>query len=729
MWWRRPWRWRPKRRWRWRRRRRRPRYRRRRRAARTTRRPRVRKFRFRFARPRRYRLRRRRRRRKRQKINIKQWNPAVTKMCHIVGYYPLIICGEGTTAYNFTSHADDYVMENTYGGGMCTTIFSLSVLYDQFQRHRNFWTKSNIDLDLVRYKRAKFTIYRHPEVDFILHWNRNPPFTETVISAPMLHPAILMNSKRKIVVPSLLTKPRGRKKFSFKVGPPRLFTDHWYFQADFYKLPLLTLSATACCLRFPFCSPQTNNICISFQTLASIYNDKISIVETSLATNYENLINAIKTGLKKHQAFNTFKTQEHLRCPSAEACKRPLGQDTNCYKHVNSLWGDSVYYTDSSQTGYTAEKDVYSAFKSNCDKLYEARSAHTLTGSKYLNWKTGMYSGIFLCNERLSPDYPGIYNEVVYNPLMDKGEGNKVWIQWCSKPTTEFIDNQCYCVLEHVPLYAAFFGYIDFCSKNFKDANLYKNVRIVLITPYTKPMLFNKDKPNWGYVPYDYYFGQSKMPDGTSYIPEYYRFRWYANMFHQQNFIKSIVECGPFAYRGEHKSTTLTTKYRFDFLWGGNPIYQQTVKDPSKQPTFEVPGAGGIPRPIQIINPKHIDPSITFHRWDLRRGFFGPSAIKRMQKESTDALLPPTGAKRPRTEVPVAEPDAAFSSRERKHRAWEESSSEETESEAEAQEETKTIQEQLQQQLSEQRRIRCGLQHMFQQLAKTQLHLNVPPIL
>ncbi len=170
----------------------------------------------------------------------------------------------------------------------------------------------------------------------------------------MLHPAILMNSKRKIVVPSLLTKPRGRKKFSFKVGPPRLFTDHWYFQADFYKLPLLTLSATACCLRFPFCSPQTNNICISFQVLKPCYNKYLSINAFDNDTTDQKLKDFLNEAFKistagtTYRAFNqlnTFKTEGGISHPQLH---KPVPDENkpssgDYFAKRDALWGDAIY--------------------------------------------------------------------------------------------------------------------------------------------------------------------------------------------------------------------------------------------------------------------------------------------------------------------------------------------------------------------------------------------------
>nr|UGV45012.1 MAG: ORF1 [Torque teno virus] len=733
-WWRRrrPWRWRRRRR----RRRRRPRFRRRRRAARLARRPRVRRRRWRGGYWRRKTVRRRRRRKRQKKIKLTQWNPATVKKCIIKGYIPLIICGTGTTGTtykNFASHMNDYTKYDPFGGGMSTMMFTLQGLYEEYEKHHNSWSRSNLDLELCRYKGCKFTLYRHPETDFIFWYNRKLPFNDTQLTGPEMQPGIAMCSrKKKVLIKSYKTKPKGPMTVSVKIPPPTLFSDRWYFQKDLANVPLVTTKAIACSLRFPFCRPQTDNTCVYFQVLDTWYNNCLSIAPTYVDNNWTALKNKLNTqyeattGTKLPKRgyagtiFNTFKTEEHLKCPAAKDQKQadPTNASNNCFLKVSSLWGDHVY----------DKQKLIDAWQKNHDNYWTARNDQTFSESKALSHKTGLYSSIFLSQSRLSPDFPGLYREIIYNPYLDKGTGNRVWIDWCTKNDSQFRDLPGRLPIVDVPLYAAFLGYADYCKKYYHDPGLMKEARIVIQCPYTNPPLYDKDNTDMGFVPYDYNFGDGKMPDGAGYIPIAYRFKWYVCMFHQQNFMNDIVQCGPFAYPGDQKNCVLACKYSFKFLFGGNPIPQQTIKDPKTQPDFPVPGTGQFPSRVQVVNPRHIDEGALFRRWDIRRGWYSNKAIKRMQEKQRDADFITEPPKKPRFEVPAAQQEEDSPSQERRLELWYGSTTE-TETEAEAQEEqTQTVQQQLNQQLREQRKLGKAINNIFKQLIKTQQHLHAPII-
>nr|UYW66177.1 ORF1 [Alphatorquevirus sp.] len=729
-WWRRR-RWAPRRRWRrWRTRR--VRRRGRRRPARSARRPRVRRLRWRRG-WRRRRYIRRRRRRKRKKIVIRQWNPAVTKKLTIGGYIPLLICGSGdtnTTFRNYGSNMHNYVKYNSYGGGFSTLLFNLRILFEEYLRHHNYWSKSNENLELIRYRGCTFKLFRDPETDFIVKYSRKPPFVDDQLTGPSMHPGMLMTSKRKIKVPSYRTRPKGRSFVKINIPPPTLFTDRWYFQKDLCQVPLMTIGASTASLRFPFCSPQTNNICIYFQVLHPWYNSHLSIEPETVKKNYTDLINYLKTGYTNttystppntngntQWLFNTFKTQEHIINPPADGAKNTVESGSqNAYTKVNSLYGDAVY-----------NLQIVELFQQNAKNFFQARKKSTFSESEYLNYRTGMFSPIFLTNGRLSPDFPGFYLEVVYNPLNDKGIGNIVWMDWCLKNDSIFKDTPSRLPIKDVPLWACFLGYQDYCSKHFHDPGINKEARVTIICPYTEPPLTNKDNPLTGFVPYDYNFGQGKMPDGNGYINMPFRFKWYPCMYHQQGFMNDITQCGPFAYHADQKAAVLTAKYKFHFILGGNPIVQQTVKDPCKQPDFPIPGGGGLPRAVQIQDPRFVNEATVFRTWDIRRHFFGAAAIKRVLREPYNAEFFAGPPKRSRFEVPALPAEDDYCSRERKLHPWSESSQEEEETDQEVQEEVPApLEQQLKIQIQQQRDIKSAIRHIVKQLIKTQSHLHAP---
>nr|UHS18422.1 MAG: hypothetical protein [Alphatorquevirus sp.] len=750
MWWR--WwkrrRWRPRRRWR-RLRRRRAAPRRRRRPAARTRRRRVRRWRRRrrgWAR--RIYLRKRRRLKRRKKIPITQWNPSTVKKCVVRGYMPLLICGTGTTGTtyrNYGSHQADYVKFDPFGGGISTLQFSLQFLYEEYQKHRNTWSRSNVDLELIRYKGASIKLYRHPEADFFFTYNRKPPFTDSQLTGPYLHPGNMMLRKRKIIVPSYKTKPKGRPTKTVRIKPPTLFTDKWYFQKDLCKAPLLTVGCSIGNLRFPFCRPQTENCCIYFQVLTERYNTMLSIQFEHCRKNYDSLMSFMKTHWTNPKGtysnyrdrgrvgtvFNTFRTEEHIKDPPVTVCttdKNTTPSSCNkcnvpskySYSRVNSLWGDYIY-----------TNQIVDDFSSNAHNYFKERSGSVVTASKYLNHKTGLFSSIFLSRQRLSPDFPGFYYEVIYNPMNDKGVGNKVWIDWCTKEDSFWVESsQLKTEIVDLPLWMCFNGYIDYCKKKHHDQGLDKEVRVTIICPYTQPPLTNSTNTDMGFVPFDYNFGDGRMPDGQPYIPIEYRFKWYPCAFHQQNFMNDMTQCGPFAYDGGIKSAVLTAKYKFTFLFGGNPIPQQTIKDPCMQPDYEIPGGGGQPKRIQVENPKLLHEGYYFRAWDLRRGFFGARALQRMQQQQITSKFITGPPKRSRLEVPAIAGESSPSPGKR-WKPWPESSETETDqTEAQSESETKTpeFKQQLREQLKEQKQIKKQLLSIVKQLVKTQHHLQGPVI-
>lgn len=137
-----------------------------------------------------------------KKIIMKQWQPNFIRHCFIVGFMPLIFCGENTTSQNYATHSDDLVAKGPYGGGMTTTKFTLRILYDEHLRFMNFWTVSNEDLDLCRYLGVKLTFYRHPTVDFMVQIHTQPPFLDTELTGPSIHPGMMILNKKKYLYPA-----------------------------------------------------------------------------------------------------------------------------------------------------------------------------------------------------------------------------------------------------------------------------------------------------------------------------------------------------------------------------------------------------------------------------------------------------------------------------------------------------------------------------------------------
>nr|UGV42895.1 MAG: ORF1 [Torque teno virus] len=732
-WWRRRrrWRtWRPRRR-RWRRRR----TRRRRPARRFRPRRRVRRRRGRWTRRyRRWRRKKGGRRRHRKKIIIKQWQPNFIARCYIVGYLPLIWCGENTTSRNYATHSDDMLSKGPYGGGMTTTKFSLRILFDEHLRFMNYWTKSNEDLDLCRYLGCNLTFFRHPTVDFIVQIHTQPPFLDTHLTAPSIHPGMLVLNKRHIFIPSLQSRPSKKHQIKIRVGAPKMFEDKWYPQSELCDMVLVVIYATACDLRFPFGSPLTDNPCVNFQILGSSYKRHLSILSTSDASNkahYEtNLYN-------EKYYYDTFQTIAQLKPTGTtmtgsgtqnkwqEAANTTLltTQGTNATSSNDTWYGGHAYKLAEIQAIAKQARERYLAATKQALPTYQ-----TISTDLY-EYHSGIYSSIFLSAGRSYFERTGAYSDIIYNPMVDKGIGNKVWIDYLSKDNAEYTPNKSKCLIADIPLWSAFTGYIEYCSKNTGDTAIHLNARMCVRCPYTQPMLVDHSNDNQGFVPYSFNFGNGKMPGGSSQVPIRMRVKWYVCLFHQEEVMEDIVQSGPFAYKGDVKSAVLGMKYTFKWKWGGNPISKQVVRNPCRNSYAH---SGREPRSLQAVDPKHVSPPLVFHSWDIRRGMFGKESIKRMSAES-DAFSIPTGpSKRPRKDTEVLQEgqqeEGSGSVHQRVLQPWIQSS-QETQSSQEESPPQGSVQEQLLLQLREQRNLKHQLQQLASQVLKVQAGHSLHPLL
>uniref|UniRef100_A0AAU8H409 Capsid protein n=2 Tax=Anelloviridae TaxID=687329 RepID=A0AAU8H409_9VIRU len=747
-WWRRRrrrwkrWRRRPKWRRRWRTRRRRPAGRRRRR--RTVRRRRRGRWRSRYRR-----WRRKGRRKRKKKLIIRQWQPNYTRKCNIVGYMPVIMCGENTVIRNYATHADDCTYPGPFGGGMATQKFTLRILYDDYKRFMNYWTSSNEDLDLCRYRGVTLYFFRDPDVDFIILINTTPPFVDTEITGPSIHPGMLALNKRARFIPSLKTRPGRRHIVKIKVGAPRMYEDKWYPQSELCDMPLLTIYATATDMQHPFGSPLTDTPVVSFQVLRSMYNDALSI----LPSNFEN---STSPGQKLHKEiseyipyYNTTETIAQLKRYVENTEKSQSTPNPWQSKYVNTKQFTTAE-TITTQTPYTTFADTWyrgTAYTQNIKnvplkaaELYESQTKNLLSttftgGSKYLEYHGGLYSSIWLSAGRSYFETKGAYTDICYNPYTDRGEGNMLWIDWLVKTDSKYDKTRSKCLIEKLPLWAAVYGYAEYCAKATGDSNIDMNARVVIRCPYTTPQMIDTSDPSRGFIVYSFNFGKGKMPGGSNEVPIRMRAKWYPCLFHQKEVLEAIGQSGPFAYHSDQKKAVLGLKYRFHWIWGGNPVFPQVVRNPCK----DTQGSTGPrkPRSIQIIDPKYNTPELTIHAWDFRRGFFGPKAIKRMQQQPTDAELLPPGRKRSRRDTEVMQ-----SSQERQKESllfqqlqlqrrvppWESSQGSQTETESQKEQEG-TLSQQLREQLQQQKLLGKQLREMFLQLHKIQQNQHVNPIL
>nr|UYM03091.1 MAG: ORF1 [Anelloviridae sp.] len=764
-WWRRRWPRRRWRRWRTRRRRRLPKRRPRRPVRRYRRRYTVRRRRRRGWRGRRRRRLYRRRyvvRRKRKKLIIRQWQPANIRKCRIRGMLPMLICGHGRSANNYAIHSDDSIPQRqAYGGALSTVSFSLKVLYDQHLRGLNRWSTSNDILDLARYLGCTFWFYRDKHTDYIVQYDISAPFTIDKDSSASYHPGTLMQSKHKILIPSYDTHPKGKAKVKIRIPPPKMFVDKWYAQEDLCSVTLVSFAVSLASFTHPFCPPLTDNPCITFQVLQNFYNPiighSINLSEAKVKEVFDKHLYK-EAGYYQQVLVQSFIKKLTSNPDGSTTIKGPNDQPTEDQMQKFNEWvsGQGEYKTCTPSSGHTSKCRFFhpgtSVHYNFCTYVPEKTQLETLR-QYYFNWETaqssatkpfsaahipqihttptqnwweyriGLYSPIFLSPYRTSPveNWPLAYRDITYNPLNDKAVGNKMWYQSLVKQDTQYSPTGSIYLLEDKPLWAMAYGYIDFIKSVREHQDIDFDGLVIIICPYTEPPLFEKSNPQMGFVVYDSNFGNGKWLDGTGFIPVEMQCRWRPCAAFQRQVLTDISMSGPFSYKDDLKNTCIQAKYRFNFKWGGNMLYQQTIRNPCKD--GEAPDPHRQPRDVQVTDPTTVGPRFVFHHWDWRRGWLSDRALKRMLQKPLDYEAYTITPKRPRL-FPPTEP-AGVQRQER-------DSDSEGESEPFLQEEatpTEAIQVHLRKQLREQRDLRLQLKHLFQQVLKTQAGLHLNPLL
>nr|UGV43924.1 MAG: ORF1 [Torque teno virus] len=678
-------------------------------------------------------------RRKRKRLIIKQWQPNNIRKCRITGMLPMVICGHGMSANNYAIRSDDTeTMKFAFGGGFSTTTFTLKVLYDQHLRGMNRWSTSNDILDLARYLGCDFYFYRDKHTDYIVQYDTSAPFTIDKDSSSSYHPGVLIKAKHKVLVPSYDTHPKGRAKVKIHIEPPKMFVDKWYAQHDLCDVELVSFVVSLASFQHPFCRPQTDNPCITFQVLQNFYNavigNSVNITDTQYESIFTNYLykeasfyqQSLVPSYIKKITHNPDGTAVDTSLTAFNSWVTPPGKDQFIPGNTSVHYNFCTYKPNAQHLKtlreYYFKWETWQSVATSSTHAVHVPFPGTKPTKTFWEYRIGMYSPIFLSPYRTSPieDWPMAYRDISYNPLNDKGIGNKIWLQSIVKPDTQFHIPSCTYVQEDKPLWAMFFGYRDFLKSVKENQDLdFENI-VCVISPYTVPPLYDKSHPNTGYVFYDSNFGNGKWLDGSGFIPVEYQCRWRPYLAFQTKVMTDIAMSGPFSYPDELKNTTVTAKYRFRFKWGGNMIYQQTIKNPCTD--GQDPHSYRHPRDVQVADPITVGPRYAFHQWDWRRGWLGDKALKRMLQKPLDFEYYPIAPKRPRL-FPPTEAEG--------EEKQEESSTSEEESILTSQEETPTqlLRVQLRKQLRDQRELRVQLKHLFHQVLKTQAGVHLNPLL
>lgn len=191
-------------------------------------------------------------RRKKKAIALKQWQPDCIRKCKVKGIGVHIVGANGRQFNCFTDISNQWTPPlQPGGGGFGVEKFTLQWLYNENKAGRNIWTASNRYLDLVRYTGGQIKFWRHATQDFIIQYSRTWPMKLDNYTYADTYPQNLLLAKHKKIIPSLKTKPHGRRYVKIKFKPPKLLINKWYFQESLANTGLLELRSTVADLRYP----------------------------------------------------------------------------------------------------------------------------------------------------------------------------------------------------------------------------------------------------------------------------------------------------------------------------------------------------------------------------------------------------------------------------------------------------------------------------------------------
>lgn len=461
------------------------------------------------------------------------------------------------------------------GGGFGCEQYSLGYLYEEYRFRRNIWTKSNINRDLCRYLGCRFAFYRHYHTDFVISFDRMPPFTINELTYASCHPQNLLLGRHKKLLLSYKTKPNGPRKKIIKIKPPKQMISKWFFQEHFAEAPLCMIKAAACNFRYSHLG------CCNKNSIVTFYYLNLDFYKMG---NWA----ATQTGTQIYQPYL------HIKRPLYGWINKTTGQPD--IEMNPSNYDESISYTK----GYFSPKWL----QSTC-----------ITDNK--NQPTQCLANI-PCNT------------CRYNPNVDTGKGNFIWLHSTIQASYEKPTVDKKLILSGLPLWMMLYGWLSYIQSTKPTQDFFLTYCILLQSPALKP--YTQHGAGEYFLPLDTSFINGKAPYDEVLTSQMQRL-WFPNIYNQLEVLNEIVCSGPYIPKlGQDRESTweLDYYYQFYFKWGGPEITDPPITDPQEQPTYNVPDT--FYGTIQVRNPYKQKFDTLIHPWEYRRGLIKESTLKRMQQ-------------------------------------------------------------------------------------------------
>nr|UGV42337.1 MAG: ORF1 [TTV-like mini virus] len=543
------------------------------------------------------------RKKKLLRLKLKQWQPKKIVTCKIKGDIPLFVCGKHRIQHNYCLYkeSNSLVGEST-GGGWSMQMFNLNCFYEEFLQYKNYWTKSNQGLPLVRFIKTYLKFYKSKYTDYIVTIKTCPPFTATKDMYLNSHPQRQLMEKKKIIVPQL-TSGTKRKYKKIKLNPPSLLQNKWYFQQDVCKTPLFLITAVACSFEQPF-APEDH------------VSDTITLV-------------SLETNIFQNPDFYTLPPEGYI--PKQLGTQNMYLAGPKIHATGFNKWADFVPLLNTKsyvQGNENITKAADYKLSSNWGNPFTHHWTHVDYPIYYTTKMPVNDSDVNNTSYTTFTIMDHIYVYCRYNPQKDKGTNNIIYLKKNDHPEEthfEILPTNTRIILKDYPLWIAFWGWTDWIKRVPEVQALNSNWQIVVKSPYIYP-------PRPYYIFVDKYFYDT---DGKN-LTFSDESKWHPKYEFQQESEFYIAQSGPYTPKiNRSELIQADMNYTTVVKWGGCPAPMETIISPCVQEKYPVPN--NQLQGLQIQDPKTQKQTLLYE-WDERRGEITKTCSKRIKKDSGPEL-------------------------------------------------------------------------------------------
>nr|UGV38118.1 MAG: ORF1 [TTV-like mini virus] len=567
----------------------------------------------------------------RRPITLKQWQPPFIKPCKIKGRTALILYNQLRLGFNSVMYEESVVPNHWPGGGsFSVTKYTLNALFSLHEKCRNWWTGSNIDLPLCRYKGCSLKFYQCKWTDYVVKIQTELPPNSNKLTYPSCQPAMMLMSSGKLIIPSEQTKKlrKGYKKVFVKPTPQ--LQNKWYFQVDLFNTPLMTIHASACNLKNYFLKPDRHSNNVTF-----------TVLNTFLVQNRNMGIETTAHWPYKH--FGTlsyyFYMYEGSEIPN-DTSKIKLGNLIPLTDPRNNKPGFSYNTPNFDEKPKTFKEYTKNWLKFSGNPFNEHNLQHqefymittkspeainTAVQTKNLS-ETSVWENLDDAATKTAItqlDEP-IFYKLQYNPHRDTGQDTQFYLLsnkggdgW-DPPSNDKL------ILEGYPMWLGLFGFLDFQIKQKILTNIDINQILVIKSNFTQrphptPIVPINTSFTLGHSPYE----QTCLPPDKT--------KWYPQVQYQTMELYEILNTGPGTpFLPETYQENIQMFYKFHFLWGGSPPKHVQINDPSHQITYPITGSEHETTSLQSPGTA---PESVMYSFDFRHGSLTEKAFQRISQD------------------------------------------------------------------------------------------------